>query len=252
MKNKINDNKKTKKFNKIVSIILFSLLIILVTIIIVFGTKNYKEERIVKDELEIINSLNASVDTIDMDIKASGNYGKVEQAMKEYYQDYFKKKKIFNENRVEAIFNTFTVDYLKENKSKLKKLKLKEMVDTKTNELNEAVNDIIDMLNSDNIMSYVDKYDLPSYYNYFYRDIMVSNNDSKIQKEWRDLIEKNNKKAGYLKEVIDILVNNTNNWYIKDDTLYFSSDSLLEKYNELHSLIYEDINLGNEISDISL
>jgi len=126
------------------------------------------------------------------------------------------------------------------------------MIDSKTKELNDATNKIIDMLNSDNIMSYVDKYDLPSYYNYFYRDIMVSNNDSKIQKEWRDLIEKNNKKAGYLKEVIDILVNNTNNWYIKDDTLYFSSDSLLEKYNELHSLIYEDINLGNEISDISL
>jgi len=252
MKNKINDNKKTKKFNKIVSIILFSLLIILVTIIIVFGTKNYKEERIVKDELEIINSLNASVDTIDMDIKASGNYGKVEQAMKEYYQDYFKKKKIFNENRVEAIFNTFTVDYLKENKSKLKKLKLKEMVDTKTNELNEAVNDIIDMLNSNNVMSYVDKYDLDSYYNDFYRDIMVSKNDSKIQKEWQDLIENNNEKAGYLKEVIDILVNNTNDWYIKDDTLYFSSDSLLEKYNKLHSVIYEDIKLDNEISDISL
>jgi len=249
---KLNDNKKIVKVNKIVKSTLITLLIILTILVIGVGIKNYKEKRLVKEELEIINSLNASFDTIDMDIKANGNYGKVEKAMKEYYQDYFSKKKIFNDNRVEALFNILTVDYLKENKSKLKKLNLKKTIDTKTNELNEAVNDIIDMLNSDNIMSYVDKYDLPSYYNYFYRDIMVSNNDSKIQKEWRDLIEKNNKKAGYLKEVIDILVNNTNNWYIKDDTLYFSSDSLLEKYNELHSLIYEDINLGNEISDISL
>lgn len=251
MKNKLS-NKKTKKINKIINVIVIALLIILFIVLLILGIKNYKEKRLVKEELEIINSLNASFDNIDMTIKANGNYGKVEQAMKEYYQDYFSKKKIFNDNRVEALFNILTVDYLKENKSKLKKLDLKKTIDTKTSELNEAVNDIIDMLNSDNIMSYVDKYDLPSYYNNFYRDIMVSNNDSKIQKDWQDLIERNSEKAGYLKEIIDILVKNTSSWYIKDDTLYFSSDSLLEEYNELHALIYEDVNLDNEISDISL
>ena len=65
-------------------------------------------------------------------------------------------------------------------------------------------------------------------------------------------MEKNNEKAGYLKEISDILVNNVDDWYIKDDTLYFSSDSLLEEYNKLHGLIYEDVNLDKEISDISL
>lgn len=256
MKNKLiklfNVKCDNKKFNKIVKITLISLLIVLFIILIGFGIKNYNDERLVKEELTIIDRLNASIDTINMEIKAKGDYGKVEQAMKEYYQDYFNKKKIFNNNRVEAIFNTLTVDYLKENKSKLKKLNLKKTIDTKTSELNEAVNGIVDMLNSDNIMAYVHKYNLHSYYNSFYRDIMVSNNDGKIQKEWQDLMEKNSVKAGYLKEIIDILVNNTSSWYVKDDTLYFSSDALLEEYNKLHGLIYEDINLDNEISDISL
>ena len=80
-----------------------------------------------------------------MEIKSSGDYGKVEKAIKEYYTDYFANKKIFNDNRVEALFNTLTVSYLKENKSKLKSLKLDKMVDDKTKELNEAVNNIINI-----------------------------------------------------------------------------------------------------------
>ena len=108
------------------------------------------------------------------------------------------------------------------------------------------------MLDSNNIMAYIDKYDLHSYYNDFYRDIMVSKNDSKFQKEWQDLMKQNKEKVGYLKDIINILVNNIDDWYIKDDTLYFSSDSLLKEYNKLHGLIYKDINLDNEISDISL
>ena len=108
------------------------------------------------------------------------------------------------------------------------------------------------MLESDKIMSYVYKYDLHNYYNNFYRKIMVSKNDNNIQKEWQDLMDTNTEKATYLKEIIDILIDNTNSWYIEDNQLYFSSDTLLKKYNELHSLIYKDIKDNNEVSDIAL
>lgn len=237
--------------NKIINIVLIIVLILIFVLGGLLAYRNLKQENIVKDELEVINSLNASKDTINMEIKSSGDYGKVEKAIKEYYTDYFANKKIFNENRVEALFNTLTVSYLKENKNKLKSLKLDKMVDDKTKELNEVVNNIINMLDKDNIMAYVNKYDLKDYYNNFYQNNMVSKNDSTIKKEWKDLMDENTKKADYLKEIIKILVNNSNSWYVEDNQLYFSSDKLLKEYNNLHSLIYDnDINTVNE--DIAL
>ena len=233
--------------NKIIHIVLIIVLILIFVLGGLLTYRNLKQENIVKDELEVINSLNASTDTINMEIKASGDYANVEKAIKEYYTDYFANKKIFNDNRVEALFNTLTVSYLKENKSKLKSLKLDKRVDDKTKELNEAVNNIINMLDKDNIMAYVNKYDLKDYYNNFYQNNMVSKNDSTIKKEWKDLMDENTKKADYLKEIIKILVNNSNSWYVEDNQLYFLSDNLLKEYNNLHSLIYDnDINTVNE------
>lgn len=256
MKNKLKNFfnlVKVKKYNKnkIVNIILVSVFFILLLVILGLGVNSFIQKRIVMGELELINDLNSSLDTIDEKIKAKGNYGKVEKAMKEYYKDYFEKKRIFNNNRAETLFNTFTIDYLKENKNKLENLKLDKMVDTKTNELNDAVNEIIGMLDKENIMEYVYKYDLNFYYNNFYCNIMVSNNDSKIQENWKYLMDKNSERANYLKQIIDILVDNNKGWYIKDNNLYFSDDTILEEYNELHSLIYEDINLDKGIIDIS-
>ena len=243
-------SKKNSKRTKIINLIIGTVLIILFALLVFMGVINYKQETIVKDELAIINTLDASIDTINMEIKASGNHGKIEKAMKEYYTDYFSKKKIFNSNRAEALFNIFTVGYLKETKSKLKSLKLEEMVDTKTKELNEAVDGIISMLESHNIMSYIYKYDLKLYYNNFYRDNMVSKKDSIIQKEWEDIKEKNTIKIDYLKKVLSILINNNDDWYIENDTLYFSNDKLLGEYNKLHSLIYDSVN--DEVDNASL
>ena len=123
--------------NKIINIVLIIVLILVFVLGGLLAYRNIKQEKIIKNELEVINSLNASTDTINMEIKASGDYGKVEKAIKEYYTNYFVNKKIFNDNRVEALFNTLTVSYLKENKSKLKSLKLDKIVDDTENKILE-------------------------------------------------------------------------------------------------------------------
>ena len=245
----VKENHSNTKKKKIVNIILSLLLITIFIITVLMAFNNIKQERIIKNELKIINTLHASKDTIDMKIKSNGYHSKVEKAIKEYYEDFFNKKKIFNNNRAESLFNTFTIDYLKENKSKLKKLKLDKMIDTKTRELNTAVDGIIQMLDGSNIMSYVYKYDLKNYYNNFYRKNMVSKNDNVIKEEWTNLKELNSQKIGYLKEILKILIDNNEDWYIKDDNLYFSNDKILDKYNKLHSLIY-DIDNDSEINSI--
>lgn len=253
----VREKKSINKKHKIVNVILIIILILVCILMGVLASKNIKQQDIVKDELKLINNLDIFKDTIDTEIKANGNYGKIEKAIKEYYTDYFAKKKIFVNNRVEVLFNTLTTDYLKENKNKLKSLKLDEMVDAKTSELNEAIDGIIEMLNSDNIMEYVYKYDLSSYYNNFYRDNMVSKNDSAIQNEWQSLKNENSEKADYIKQIIKILVDNNDLWYVENDSLYFLDDKILNEYNELHSLIYnnnekDNSNSNNNDSDLVL
>ena len=173
-----------------------------------------------------------------MTIKSTGDYSKVELAMKEYYQDLFANKRIFNNNRAEKLFNTFTPLYLKKNKDKLEDLKLVSMIDSKTKELNVATNKIIDMLNSDYIMSYVYKYKLDSYYNDFYHDNMVSSNDDVYQEEWRQLLDDNALKAGYLKRVVDILIDYSDKWYIENNNLYFTNEKISNLSNPIKQIVF--------------
>ena len=139
--------------------------------------------------------------------------------------------------------------YLKKNKDKLEDLKLVSMIDSKTKELNVATNQIIDMLNSDYIMSYVYKYKLDSYYNDFYHDNMVSSNDDVYQEEWRQLLDDNALKAGYLKRIVNILIDYSDKWYIENNNLYFTDDKILEEYNTLYELIYDD-ELNDDIPEV--
>lgn len=247
--NEISDSaiKKSNIMRKVLGIIGIILAIFVIWISILVA-KDFKQEDIILDELEIINNSNSS-SNIDMTIKSTGDYSKVELAMKEYYQDLFANKRIFNNNRAEKLFNTFTPLYLKKNKDKLEDLKLVSMIDSKTKELNVATNKIIDMLNSDYIMSYVYKYKLDSYYNDFYHDNMVSSNDDVYQEEWRQLLDDNALKAGYLKRIVNILIDYSDKWYIENNNLYFTDDEILEEYNTLYELIYDD-ELNDDIPEV--
>lgn len=256
LEKKVLKKETIKKSNKIINLkkvlpyIVVAILILAITPLSIMLIKRNNQENIIIKEIEIINNLDIN-GNIDMNIKSKNDYIKVETAVKEYYQELFNNKRIFNNNRAESLFNILTPDYLSKNKSKLKSLKLSKMIKDKTNELEVAVNNIIDMLDSDRIMSYIKKYNLDDYYCDFYRDKMVSENDSSYQVEWTELLNINTKKIEYLDRVVDILVDNTSEWYIENNNLYFTDDKLLREYNELHNLIYENDD-ENNLNSIAL
>lgn len=246
-KETMKKSNKKMDLKKVLPSIVIAILILAIIPLSIMLIKRNNQENIIIKEIEIINNLDVN-DNIDMNIKSKNDYIKVETAVKEYYQELFINKRIFNNNRAESLFNILTPDYLNKNKSKLKSLNLSKMIKDKTNELEVSVNNIIDMLDSDRIMSYIKKYNLGDYYNDFYHEQMVSENDSSYQEEWTELLNINTEKIEYLDRVVDILVDNTNDWYIENNSLYFTDDKLLKEYNELHNLIYEsdeDNNLNN-------
>ena len=127
------------------------------------------------------------------------------------------------------------------------------MINIKTKELDIAIENINQMLTEEKIMSYISKYQLTDYYTNFYRQNMVSENDLIYQKRWQKLKESNTIKIKYLKEVVDILINYNNKWYIENDNIYFTDNNLLEKYNNLYELIYKEEETENtNISDLTI
>ena len=222
-----------KKGLKITIIILLSILIILLTI---FATKIHSIKTIYGEIVEL-SQLDIRNEEVDKTLKTKGKISKVEKAVLNYYEDYYDYKKIYATYRVEELTNTLTNQYLSENKNNLKNLK--EEFKNKTREVDTAITNIKQMLKEETIMSYAEQQKLNPIYTELYRIYMISDDDNKYISEWDKINETNTKKLEYLNELLDLLVNNKNYWYIKNDTLYFDKDEVLIKYNDLHDLIYD-------------
>ena len=237
MKKKNNLWNKVSNKNKKILIILASTLlvalIIFATLIIVRKTK----ENIVIKELNKINELDVATDEIDMNIKSSGELKIVEEAIKNYYKDFFNLKKTMNDNRAEALLNILTPEYLGKNKSKLNDVK-KEL-EEKNKNFEDNIDNLIEMLKDYKIISYIDKTKISKHNYEFYKSLMITEDDKVIIKDLEGIKKNNQEKYGYVNEIIGLLTKNSSYWYIKDNKLYIDGKNLLNKYNELRNKVYD-------------
>lgn len=249
MESSDKDIKNSTRKKKIIGIIV-TLLISFIVLISVLMAKDFKQEDIIKDEIQIINNLDITEEEINMSLKTTDeDYQKVELAVKEYYRDFFSNSRLYYTNSAVAIFNTFTTTYLKENKDKLDSMNLFKMLNDKTNELNKALDNIVTLLNEDEIMKYIEKYDLHDYYIDFYRENMISKNDKIYQENWLSFKEENTIKIKYLERIIELLIDYNHTWYIEDDNLYISDDNVLNEYNSLYDKIYDEEESNEELEN---
>ena len=93
------------------------------------------------------------------------------------------------------------------------------------------------MTNKNNIMKYIDKYNLPDKYVKIYENYMfgkeyindLNNNKkiiNKIKEEGLNILNTD-------KEVINLLKNNPDSWIIKDKKISFYSNAIMEQYDNL-------------------
>ena len=235
-KNKSKIKKIIKKNKKILLILGSILIIALITFIILFATRISKERVVIK-EVDKINELDVSKDEIDMEIKSKGELGIVEEAIKNYYKDFFNLKKTLNDNRAESLLNILTPEYLNKNKSKLNTIK-KDFEDKNTS-FEEKANNLIEMLKDYKIISYIDKTKISKHNYEFYKSLMITEDDKVIIKELEDMKRDNKEKYDYVKEILDLLIKNNSYWYVKDNKLYIDGKDILNKYNDLRNKVYD-------------
>ena len=94
---------------------------------------------------------------------------------------------------------------------------------------------ILNQMDNDTILSYVENKNLDSYYIDFYKSLSFSS-EAEINKNKQEIEENIDSIIDMLNvydEILDFLIENKDDWTIDGDYIVFSTDQLSDQYNDL-------------------
>ena len=231
---------EVKKSKKHIFIIIGVVILLLLVPIIYGVVKDLKQEDTLKKELDTLYEVankepidrNEVNKILDRTVTTSSDYKKVEIAYKKYTRDCFTIltdiMDVLEDNRLVEVLTaenyqqdgkdfTETKKYLKETKEKLQRV----------------IKNYNEYFTEEKAMSYLDK-NLDSYYQDFYKDEVVGNldktkEDDEVISSINDLITLIDQET----DVINFLVTNKDAWTIEDSAISFTTDDLIDAYNNL-------------------
>ena len=231
---------EVKKSKKHIFIIIEVVILLLLVPIIYGVVKDLKQEDTLKKELDTLYEVtnkepidrNEVNKILDRTVTTSSDYKKVEIAYKKYTRDCFSIltdiMDVLEDNRLVEVLTaenyqqdgkdfTETKKYLKETKEKLQRV----------------IKNYNEYFTEEKAMSYLDK-NLDSYYQDFYKDEVVGNldktkEDDEVISSINDLITLIDQET----DVINFLVTNKDAWTIEDSAISFTTDDLIDAYNNL-------------------
>lgn len=231
---------EVKKSKKHIFIIIGVVILLLLVPIIYGVVKDLKQEDTLKKELDTLYEVtnkepidrNEVNKILDRTVTTSSDYKKVEIAYKKYTRDCFSIltdiMDVLEDNRLVEVLTAEnyqqdgkdfieTKKYLKETKEKLQRV----------------IKNYNEYFTEEKAMSYLDK-NLDSYYQDFYKDEVVGNldktkEDDEVISSMNDLITLIDQET----DVINFLVTNKDAWTIEDSAISFTTDDLIDAYNNL-------------------
>lgn len=237
--------KKGKKVKKIVLGIL-GFVIVCFGIIIYFAVKDLKQEEVLKQEIINYSNRNLAVDQFPVDVKTSGDYAYVEEAVKKYYKALSDNVKAINSylnndklTKILSIPNliadrpdfTMSRTTIKNTKRKLEK----------------AIGNIDSLCDEKTIKNLIDKekFDDDEYYYDLYLQIMYTEQDVKefaqLKKEMETLSQNLNQYLDKVDEILKFLQENDKLIRYEQNGMYFNSDESLSTYKKLLSELDEAV-----------
>lgn len=227
------EGKKSKKILIIVSIIILAVIILGC----VMGSQIIQEGALISEINDLVENVDLTTDTIDVnDIKTSGDYAKVETAVKTYLSDcaveFKEMMAIIND---EKLTNVLTVENYKNDGKEFNESLA--YIDETINKLENISNKIDILMNKEEIMKYIQEYNLSESYNQLFEKLMFDEDTEKELQEAQTQIQlatielKNTLEVE--KETLKFLKQNKSNWTIENDTIVFYSQSLINQYNAL-------------------
>ena len=236
--------KRTSKALTAAILIFYSLFIVFAFAVGFFVITGIKEEVTLENEFSAIEDLidNSSIDNTQIDYMlnnfvTTGDYLNVEKAIKDYLEDLLvecrRLDNIFQSQDLTNVLSLYNFDadapYFYESQHIIEKY-YQELKNIKTN--------LINLLDTDSIISYAEAYQLQDYYLDYFKNLII---DENMLNTNRNDIENSLDYAlntlDIYKELFELLSNNVDSWTMDEDYIYFDNDNLLEEYNRLIEII---------------
>lgn len=222
---------KNKKHFFIYLIIVF----LLVSLITIFSLNVYSKNALDSEIKEILKK-DVSKDKFSTKTKSLFKYGKVEKAIKEYIKDYSDKIKkannIINDETIKKVLSSSNLESDGPNFEKTLTL-----LEVNKKEFDNTISELLKMTDKKKVMEYIDKYNLSDKYVDIYKTYMFG-------KEYKKDIENNKKIINTINDlgskilntdisVLKLLKENPDGWVMKEGSIYFYSNDLMNQYNNL-------------------
>lgn len=222
---------------------------IIVIVIAVIGVLGYmvisdlgQEEKLNQEFSEIADLSNAeNINTDELNKRldrtvTTGDYAKVEVALKSYLKDTLKiSEGIMNVLNDERITNLLTLDNYKNDGTEF--TESKKFIEDTRGQLEDDKNKLSELLTKEKAMSYIENEKLDSYYVDIYEkefaEEIATIDDESLEKSLDEIIEILN----ISEKVLNLLSENPNSWTLTDENIVFSNESLANQYDELINLV---------------
>lgn len=218
---------------------------IIVIVIAVIGVLGYmvisdlgQEEKLNQEFSEIAdlsNAENINIDELNKRLDrtvTTGDYAKVEVALKSYLKDTLKiSEGIMNVLNDERITNLLTLDNYKNDGTEF--TESKKFIEDTRGQLEDDKNKLSELLTKEKAMSYIENEKLDSYYVDIYEkefaEEIATIDDESLEKSLDEIIEILN----ISEKVLNLLSENPNSWTLTDENIVFSNESLANQYDAL-------------------
>lgn len=220
-------------------IITIGVVVILIAVVIaIFVVKDFRQEKTLRDEIASIQKL-TDPEQMDMDAVneklgrtvTTGDYAKVEKAVKNYMADNFNNAitiaEVLND---EVLTNALTAENYASDGPDFVKTKL--LLDDLEKRLSSAKEEMNRLSKDETAMSYLKGIE-DSYYVDLYKEFIGEETSSEETSDMTQSLDEILKVIAAEQAVIDFLSSNKGQWEVQSGSIAFFNDALLEQYNQL-------------------
>lgn len=195
-----------------------------------------QQEKLLREEIENIESLDITKDRYNTAIKTKGDYAKVEESIKKFLDDYAvliqDTLRIIEDERLQTMLSI--ENYQQDGKDFTSS---KEYLTSTKETFNTNMQKLAFMTSEESVMSYINNKDLDEYYIDLYRELALGKNaKEELEKSAADLESAKDTFNNLLDtelNVLNFLSENQDQWSLTDTNILFDNAALLLQYNLL-------------------
>ena len=227
-----------KKIMKYIYMFISIILVVTCGFIII---SNLSQKDILQKEIKAVSKKDLLTDQYDIEITTTGDYAYVEEVIKNYYKELSTSVKIINNYLSdEALIKILSVENIKKDGPIFSNSN--DLLTTTRENLDNAMKTIINLCDKKNVKELINKKEVNKHTYNLYLEIMYNEKDLEVLSKTKDDMQVINDDLNLFLDKVETMINmlkdNSKNWYVKDNQLYFKKDNLVKEYNSL----YDDLN----------